>query len=922
MAASCASFEVDEYQVTSATAAESSKSSNEAHIIKSWTDCNNHCVDYVEEPISESKICENSNEASKYLKNGNDITGNHCDDEEWSKQEESFFENKIQIADESHVNEDKMNSDIHNNISDCKVIICEKENERFKNLNGKLQVSCLFPATDEIEKNQKILKTYNRSNETILDNEYCEKNKRDNNETKIAPINSSRLPNADKTIGSNKSEPIKNIERLKNDCDKEKMEISSKQSRAHSQGDDVIISMPNTKVPRGEATRKVVHISVKDNRARSPRRTRQFASARNAIGNRRESRDRETDIVAPCTKGGARRCENYGETHSSYDRQFHMQKYSGYLNRDDAATTAAAATVVYETMNQDATKNVANRRNDSTKLTAPIATASLYRSRSLPRLSLHDSGIACSDHVPVAPEQTHVVSRQLVADLRQFLTLKQHYYPEGGWGWVILLVSLLVQILSHGAHGAVGVFLQQVTVKFGSHVHLQAGYKYDWRIGLQAVTGVVFLTFILGTFYRSASLYHPQRRAILHLKNQKRKIKDKNKADDRPPFFDFSILKSKTVRILLVSTGISAFGINTPIFYLAHQVEEEGLGDAVVLLQAYLGLAWTLGCVAFGLLVVHRSVECRIARQYLTQAAVFVCGLCILALTAVQGNYHGYVMFAWIYGIFCGGYHYSLKMYTYERVRARNFARTWGFVQCSQAIPIAIGVPISGYINVGCGGKAGYYFSSTCVLVGSFTLFFIDLHRRTLSKHKHRVNGTKHTCASDNCPQRRKPSFSQEPENEGPHVAAAGAAGATAAAVVLGADIVPVQGEVVDVLGTNKPELTCISEEGIADMDLPDNLLEDLDYIGDCITSCNKVENYLMLSEFENNLIAEMPIIMDRRGRRWSLARSKTNQSNCGQTSGVQSTADEEEIKSKWRITNVSPNANTRMITVIDEASA
>ncbi|XP_070167308.1 uncharacterized protein [Polyergus mexicanus] len=446
--------------------------------------------------------------------------------------------------------------------------------------------------------------------------------------------------------------------------------------------------------------------------------------------------------------------------------------------------------------------------------------------------------------------------------------------------------------------------------------------KIGWRLGLQAVTGVVFLTFILGTFYRSASLYHPQRRAILHLKNQKRKIKDKNKADDRPPFFDFSTLKSKTVRILLVSTGISAFGINTPIFYLAHQVEEEGLGDAVVLLQAYLGLAWTLGCVAFGLLVVHRSVECRIARQYLTQAAVFVCGLCILALTAVQGNYHGYVMFAWIYGIFCGGYHYSLKMYTYERVRARNFARTWGFVQCSQAIPIAIGVPISGYINMGCGGKAGYYFSSTCVLVGSFTLFFIDLHRRNLSKHKHRVNGTKHTCASDNCPQRRKPSFSQEPENEGPHVAAAGAAGATAAAVVLGADFVPIQGEAIDVLGANKPELTCISEEGIADMDLPDNLLEDLDYIGDCITSCNKVENYLMLSEFENNLIAEMPIIMDRRGRRWSLARSKTGQSNCGQTSGVQSTADEEEVKSKWRFTNVPPNANTRMITVIDEASA
>ncbi|XP_072744466.1 uncharacterized protein [Anoplolepis gracilipes] len=1039
MAASRVNFEVDEYQVTPATAAEPLRSSSETRIIVA--DYNNDCVDYVEEPISGSKF-RNPNHVSKY--SYNDTTKNHCirDGEEWSKQKESFLENEIQIANKSDINDDtshdKMDSDIRSNIiSDRKIIICKKENQKFKNLNCKIGVSCLFRPTDKIEENQKIFKIYNRANKTILDNEYCDlKKNRAVHEIKvaIAPINNPcesayRFPGAGKTIGSNKLERIRNIESRKDDCNKEKMEISSQQSCGYSHGDDVIVSMPNTdalqQASRDEATRKIVHISGKHNRARSPRRTRRTASARNVIGNRRESRERETNIVVPCTEGDARKCENDGEAHFSYHRQSHMQKYSGYLNRDDAATVD-----VYETVNQDATK-IVNRRNDSTRPPAPIATALLHRSRSLPKLSFHDSGIACSDHTPVAPERTRATSRQLVADLRQLLTLKQHYYPEGGWGWVVLLVGLLVQILSHGTHGAVGIFLQQVTVKFGSHVHLQTGWlgamstgvallvspvtiafcrrkstrvtavlgglvtalgclftsfasqfhqlffsygtvvgigvgmtrdcstlmvaqyfkrkrelveifivsgsglgiavmsafikgaitKIGWRLGLQAVTGVVFLTFILGTFYRSASLYHPQRRAILHLKNQKRKIKDKNKADDRPPFFDFSTLKSKTVRILLVSTGISAFGINTPIFYLAHQVEEEGLGDAVVLLQAYLGLAWTVGCVAFGLLVVHRSVECRIARQYLTQAAVFVCGLCILALTAVQGNYHGYVMFAWIYGIFCGGYHYSLKMYTYERVRARNFARTWGFVQCSQAIPIAIGVPISGYINVGCGGKAGYYFSSTCVLVGSFTLFFIDLHRRNLSKHKHKVNGTKHTCASDNCPQRRKPSFSQEPENEGPHVAAAGAAGATAAAVVLGADIVPIQGEAIDVLGTNKPELTCISEEGIADMDLPDNLLEDLDYIGDCITSCNKVENYLMLSEFENNLIAEMPIIMDRRGRRWSLARSKTSQSNCGQTSGVQSTADEEEVKSKWRFTNVPPNAN-RMITVIDEASA
>ena len=41
-----------------------------------------------------------------------------------------------------------------------------------------------------------------------------------------------------------------------------------------------------------------------------------------------------------------------------------------------------------------------------------------------------------------------------------------------------------------------------------------------------------------------------QRRAILHLKTQKRKIKEKNKSqEDKPPFFDVSCLKSRTVQV-------------------------------------------------------------------------------------------------------------------------------------------------------------------------------------------------------------------------------------------------------------------------------------------------------------------------------------------------------------------------------------
>jgi hypothetical protein len=43
-------------------------------------------------------------------------------------------------------------------------------------------------------------------------------------------------------------------------------------------------------------------------------------------------------------------------------------------------------------------------------------------------------------------------------------------------------------------------------------------------------------------------------------------------------------------------------------------------------------------------------------------------GIAILAFTAVEG-YNGYVLFVWIFGTFCGGYHYTLKMYIYEKVR-------------------------------------------------------------------------------------------------------------------------------------------------------------------------------------------------------------------------------------------------------------
>lgn len=104
----------------------------------------------------------------------------------------------------------------------------------------------------------------------------------------------------------------------------------------------------------------------------------------------------------------------------------------------------------------------------------------------------------------------------------------------------------------------------------------------------------------------------------------------------------------------------------------------------------------------------------------------------------------------------------------------------------------------------------------------------------------------------EDCPENRKLSFSQEADHEQtnnfgmatmlmhteimPNVIcdeteALSSANGNAVAVV------PVESPIVI---DNKPELTCISEEGIADMDLPDNVIGDYPY-ADCKTSCDKV---------------------------------------------------------------------------------
>ncbi|KAK3923033.1 Monocarboxylate transporter 9 [Frankliniella fusca] len=82
-------------------------------------------------------------------------------------------------------------------------------------------------------------------------------------------------------------------------------------------------------------------------------------------------------------------------------------------------------------------------------------------------------------------------STRLAAELRQLLTLKQHYYPEGGWGWVVLWTGALGQLLGPGLQGAAGVLGQEADRRFGvSHSAGREGGRERNALVAEVKTGL------------------------------------------------------------------------------------------------------------------------------------------------------------------------------------------------------------------------------------------------------------------------------------------------------------------------------------------------------------------------------------------------------------------------------------------------
>ena len=173
---------------------------------------------------------------------------------------------------------------------------------------------------------------------------------------------------------------------------------------------------------------------------------------------------------------------------------------------------------------------------------------------------------------------------------------------------------------------------------------------------------------------------------------------------------------------------------------------------------------------------------------------------------------------------------------------------------------------LSGYLSIYAGERAGIYFSGVMVCLGGLFMSMIEVHRNNLRRKKHRRQQSKKSYASSSGSiGTRAPSSMNGDVNldcqsrlEAGDVSSPGSSQKVSAGeknmilsepgdmgYPLDFDIAENQYFLEDLIDLkNKHELTLCSEEGIADMDLPDHfLIDELEYL-DNITSCNTIINH------------------------------------------------------------------------------
>ena len=88
--------------------------------------------------------------------------------------------------------------------------------------------------------------------------------------------------------------------------------------------------------------------------------------------------------------------------------------------------------------------------------------------------------------------ENSVLTNSTVDRKKRIASIFQHYYPEGGWGVVLLLAVIMVQIIIHGLLLSYGVLLAKVVRRFRVSV-LESGQNLC-RIRITGNLSICFST--------------------------------------------------------------------------------------------------------------------------------------------------------------------------------------------------------------------------------------------------------------------------------------------------------------------------------------------------------------------------------------------------------------------------------------------
>lgn len=237
-----------------------------------------------------------------------------------------------------------------------------------------------------------------------------------------------------------------------------------------------------------------------------------------------------------------------------------------------------------------------------------------------------------------------------------------------------------------------------------SFVVVIATSSLGWRRGLQVLALIMSTIALCPLFYRPASLYHPQRRAIQHLKVTSKKLNLPRKKK-RVSGLSTSFWRGKNAKLLLTAKLFSTPAMYVPILTKILYLDEDTVkhdGERISWELALIGAGWLMTMFLIVLLQLAKSDSSILTTRIIFFISCLAGSMCVPAtlypdLLSPLRRDCVHVM----YGSVLSSFSYSARMLTCQHVASADvFVMVLCETQAAQALPLIIAVAtVSGYFG-------------------------------------------------------------------------------------------------------------------------------------------------------------------------------------------------------------------------------